>query len=126
MQRYRVIGDLLSFLVTGEETDGRYTTLETLVAPGGGPGPHVHADEEESFYVLQGSLTISIGDQTFQASSGDFVHIPRGTVHALKNGDTPAKLLATYTPAGPEQVFLELGELVDGQLPDPWTQGDSF
>jgi mannose-6-phosphate isomerase-like protein (cupin superfamily) len=49
---------------------GRYTTLEVLVAPGNGPGPHVHTAEEESLYVPQGSLTISIGNQTFQAYSG--------------------------------------------------------
>jgi quercetin dioxygenase-like cupin family protein len=121
-QAYRVFGDLFTFLVTGEETDGRYATLEVLVAPNNGPGPHTHAAEEETFYVLQGELTFSVGEQTFQASRGDFVHIPRGTVHAIKNGNTPAKLLATFTPAGPERAFLELGEPVEDQLPDPWTE----
>ncbi|MEZ4867944.1 MAG: hypothetical protein R3C14_41840 [Caldilineaceae bacterium] len=49
------------------------------------------------------------------------MHIPHGTVHAIKNGSAPAKLLATFTPAGPEQVFLKIGEPADAQLPDPWT-----
>jgi quercetin dioxygenase-like cupin family protein len=56
------------------------------------------------------------------ARSGDLVHIPRGTVHAFKNGQRPAKLLATFTPAGPETRFLEVCEPVDEHAPDPWLQ----
>lgn len=119
---YKVFGDLFTFLVTGEETDGRYATLEVLVAPGNGPGPHVHEAAEETFYVLAGHLTFSVGDETFQVASGDFVHIPRGMVHAFKNGNTPAKLLATFTPAGPEKEFQAVGEPVADQFADPWTQ----
>jgi quercetin dioxygenase-like cupin family protein len=49
-----VVGDVYRFLATGEETDGRYAMFEAVVSPGGGPPPHIHSREEESFYVLDG------------------------------------------------------------------------
>lgn len=111
---------LFTFLVGGEESGGQYTTMELLIPPGKGPGLHVHDNEEEQFYVLQGTLTYRVGDQTFQLSTGDFVHIPRGTPHGFTNGETPAKLLATFSPAGLEKAFQEMGERVEDQTHDPW------
>ncbi len=112
---------LFNFLVSGEESGGSYTTMELLVPPGKGPGLHVHDNEEEQFYVLEGELTYWVGDQTFHLSTGDFVHIPRGTAHGFMNGATPAKLLATFSPAGPEKFFKENGEPVQDPTHDPWS-----
>ncbi len=113
---------LFNFLISGEESGGSYTTMELLIPPGKGPGLHVHDNEEEQFYVLEGELTYSVGDQTFHLATGDFVHIPRGTMHGFTNGARPAKLLATFSPAGPEKFFKEMGEPVDDHMPDPWVQ----
>jgi quercetin dioxygenase-like cupin family protein len=80
----------------------------TSVMPGGGPPPHIHRREDESFYLLDGTLTLQAGGKTIHASPGDFVHIPRGTVHSFKNtGDAIAKLLVVATPAGVENFFAE-------------------
>ena len=73
-QAYWVMGDLFTYLVTGEESGGSSFTLEVNVGPGNGPPPHIHHREEEQFYVLEGELTFRVGDQTLQASTGDFVH----------------------------------------------------
>jgi quercetin dioxygenase-like cupin family protein len=119
-QAYYVMGSLFTNLVTGAESGGSYYTLEVIVGPGGGPPPHIHHREEEQFYVLEGELTYQVGDQTFQVSPGDFVHIPRETVHLFKNGPTQAKLLATFSPAGIEGFFREVGEPVqDRSAPLP-------
>jgi quercetin dioxygenase-like cupin family protein len=119
-QAYWVMGDLFTYLVTGEESGGSYFTLEAHVGPGNGPPPHIHHHEEEQFYILEGVLTLRVGDQTFQASAGDFVHIPRETVHSFKNGPTPARLLATFSPAGIEGFFQEVGDPVgDRSAPPP-------
>jgi uncharacterized cupin superfamily protein len=76
-----------------------------MVPPGGGPPPHLHHREEESFYLLQGTLTIEAAGRTFRASPGDFVHIPRGTVHSFRNdGKVDAKMLVTVSPAGPAGI----------------------
>ena len=95
-------GALVTFLVTGAQSNGACFIFEGVTPPAGGPPPHIHHRQEESFYLLQGTLTIQAGRQTFRASPGDFIHIPRGTVHSFKNdGNTDAKLLTTVSPAGP-------------------------
>jgi quercetin dioxygenase-like cupin family protein len=103
-------GDRVSFLATGADSHGSCFIIEGLVAPGGGPPPHIHHFEDESFYVLEGSATFFAGGQTIQAKPGDFIHVPRGTVHSIKNeGKVPARALIIISPAGPTgmQQFFE-------------------
>jgi quercetin dioxygenase-like cupin family protein len=103
-------GDRVSFLATGAETHGSCFIIEGLLAPGGGPPPHLHHYEDESFYVLEGNITFQAGGQTVHAKPGDFIHIPRGTVHSLKNeGTVPGRALTIISPAGPKgmQQFFE-------------------
>jgi quercetin dioxygenase-like cupin family protein len=102
-------GDLYSLLATGEETNNAFFQFEAIVPKDGGPPPHVHSREDESFYVVSGSLEILLGDETYQAKRGDFVYIPRGTVHRFKNvgGDTAVQLV-TFVPAGMEKFFQEV------------------
>lgn len=78
-------GDEITFLLTGADTDGAMLMVEISVPPEGGPPPHIHHNEEESFYIRQGELTILAGDRTLNVTAGDFVHIPRKTVHCFKN-----------------------------------------
>ena len=78
-------GDHYTFLVTGEESGGAYFALEALVPPGGGPPPHIHTREDETFYILDGEIEILLGDRTVMAGPSDFVNIPRGTVHRFRN-----------------------------------------
>ena len=96
-----VVGDVYRFLATGEDTGGRYALWEAIVPPGGGPPPHVHSREEEGFYVLEGEITIFIGDQRLIASAGMFANMPVGTPHSFKNeSDKPARMLILVVPAG--------------------------
>jgi quercetin dioxygenase-like cupin family protein len=118
-EAYWVMGTLFTYLVTGAESGSSYFTLIVDVGPEQGPPPHIHHLEDEQFYVLDGQLTYSVGDQTFQVSAGDFIHIPRGTVHSFKNGSKPSKLHATFAPAGIEGFFREVGERVDDRLKTP-------
>jgi quercetin dioxygenase-like cupin family protein/catechol 2,3-dioxygenase-like lactoylglutathione lyase family enzyme len=101
-------GDQVTFLITGAETGGTFFMAEVSVPPGGGPPPHVHSREEESFYLMQGALVIQVGEKTLNASPGDFVHLPRGVVHSFRNtGNVDAKFLVVVTPAGLEKFFEE-------------------
>ena len=114
-------GELMTFLITGDETDGAFFMAEVSVAQGGGTPPHIHHREDESFHVLEGTLTIQVGGQTITASAGDFAFLPRGIAHSFKNtGDSYAKALVLTTPAGLEGFFSEVFEpATDRSAPPP-------
>src|SRR3984893_11722206 len=89
-----VVGEVYRFLATGEDTDGRYALWEAIVPPGGGPPPHVHSREEEGFCILEGEITLQIGDERIAATAGMFANMPVGTPHSFTNeSDKPAKML---------------------------------
>jgi mannose-6-phosphate isomerase-like protein (cupin superfamily) len=105
-----VVGDVYRFLAMGEDTNGKYALWEAIVPPGGGPPPHVHSREEEGFYILEGEITLQIGDKRLVASAGMFANMPVGTPHSFKNeGSQPAKMLISVAPAGLEMMFFEFG-----------------
>jgi quercetin dioxygenase-like cupin family protein len=105
-----VVGDVYRFLATGEDTNGKYALWEAVVPPGGGPPPHVHSREEEGFYVLEGQITLTIGDRRLVACAGMFANMPVGTPHSFKNESSkPAKMLISVAPAGLEKMFFEFG-----------------
>ncbi len=108
---YDAFGCTWRFLVASSEANGSYTTMEIGVPPGVGPGLHLHEAEEEQFYVVEGELDYHVGDEAFTARAGDFIHIPRQTLHGFTNvGGEPAKLVATFGPGtGIEAVFREAG-----------------
>ncbi len=115
-----VVGDIYRFLATSEETGGRYSMFEATVLPGGGPPPHIHRREDETFYVLEGEITFQVGDERRVAKPGTFVHMPIGNLHAFKNEtNQPAKMLISFAPAGLEEMFFEVGkDLAEGETPD--------
>ena len=115
-----VVGDVYRFLVTGEETGGKYAVCEALVPPGGGPPPHVHSREDEIIQVLEGEYEIQLGDQTYQVKAGGLLHFPRYIPHAFRNvGRESGTTLWTVIPGGNfEKFFEELGALPAGGPPD--------
>ncbi len=105
-----IVGDVYRFLATGEDTSGKYAIWEAIVPPGGGPPPHIHSREEEGFYVLEGEITIQVGDERIVAKAGTFANMPVGSLHSFKNESyRTAKMLISVAPAGLEQMFLESG-----------------
>ena len=105
-----VVGDVYRFLATGADTNGKYAMWEAIVPPGGGPPPHVHSREEEGFYILEGEITIHLGEERIVATAGMFANMPVGTPHSFKNEtDRPAKMVISVAPAGLEQMFFEVG-----------------
>jgi quercetin dioxygenase-like cupin family protein len=118
-----VVGDTYRILISGKETAGVFATIDMLVPPGGGPGPHAHPNFEETFYVVEGEVEVRSEAGTYIARQGSYVAIPKGgIVHCFKNkSDKMAHLLCTVIPAGLEDMFLEIGKPVkyDEFLPPP-------
>jgi len=101
-------GDMYRFLVTGEQSGGAYFAMEALVPPGGGPPPHIHRNEDETFYIVEGRCDFRLGDDPITAGVGDFVNVPRGAVHCFHNAsDAPTRMILTFTPANIEKFFEE-------------------
>ncbi|HLT03177.1 MAG TPA: cupin domain-containing protein [Geminicoccaceae bacterium] len=111
----RVAGDVYRCLGTGACTEGSYTVVEAEVAPGGGPPLHMHAREEEGFFVLEGEIDFTAEGTTMRAGPGTYLNMPRTTPHSFRNNtDRPARLLILCAPAGIEQFFAA----ADGQPED--------
>jgi quercetin dioxygenase-like cupin family protein len=109
-----VAGNTYRILVTGKQTGNAFATIDMLVPPGGGPGPHSHADFQETFYVVDGEVEVKSEAGTYIAKKGSYVSVPKGgIVHAFKNkNDQIAHLLCTVVPSGLEEMFLEIGQPV--------------
>src|SRR4051794_36411329 len=81
----------LLFKVRGDEIDGSFDYFEIKVGYLEGPPVHTHPHQFETFHVLEGELTIKLGDDLVTAREGDFVMVPKGMVHTyanLKKGTT--------------------------------------
>lgn len=113
-------GDTLSFFgaltwvkATGEQTGGALGLLEHVVPPGAGSPWHVHHNEDECFYVLEGEILFIVGNeqQRITAGPGTYVFGPRDIPHGFRNdGAAPARMLLEVTPAGFDQFVLALAE----------------
>jgi mannose-6-phosphate isomerase-like protein (cupin superfamily) len=115
-------GGLVTFYALGEDTGGAFTLFEEALAPQERAMPHLHHEEDQAFYVLEGDHQFICDGRAFAAGAGSFVYVPRGTVHSYENvGTEPGRLLILSTPAGgTERLFLELGEpAAEGSSPPP-------
>lgn len=104
-----VVGDTYTIVVPGEQTAGRYTLIEMLIPPGGGPPPHRH-DFEEMFTILEGELELTFRGETTTARRGDTVNIPANAPHHFQNrSGEQIRLLCVCAPAGQDEFFREVG-----------------
>jgi mannose-6-phosphate isomerase-like protein (cupin superfamily) len=104
---------------TGEETNESFYLGEAVLEPGfPGPPPHRHRRLHDMFYVLHGTLTMRLGDETLELEPGSFVCAPPGVVHTFSNPrDTPVKILNFNTPAGWENYMRDLAAALAGGTP---------
>lgn len=87
------------FLATGDQTGGVFSLVDEQATRGESVPLHRHRDDMESFYVLEGELTLYIGDQPgVRAAAGSFAHIPGGTVHGFRIESETARYLILTTP----------------------------
>lgn len=105
------LGTRMYMKATGETTGGAFGLIEQELPPGFASPLHVHRAEDEPFYILEGEVTFTCGGDSFAASAGSFVFLPRGVAHGFEvTGGGPARLLQLNLPAGVERFFQEAGE----------------
>jgi quercetin dioxygenase-like cupin family protein len=92
-------GSLWTIKASAEQTGGRFSLIEELAPGGAGTPLHVHREDDETFYVLEGELTFYLeDDQPIPASAGSFVHVPGGAAHAFRVDSETARYLIITTP----------------------------
>ena len=104
---------------TGEDTDGSFYLGEAVIEPGfPGPPPHRHKQLHDMFYVLDGTLTVRLGEATLELDPGSFVCVPPGVVHTFSNtSEAPVRFLNFNTPGGWEHYMRDLAAALAAGAP---------
>jgi mannose-6-phosphate isomerase-like protein (cupin superfamily) len=115
------LGSLMTIKAGSEKTHGAFSLLEQLAPPSFEAPPHIHRQEDEAFYVLEGELRVTCGQAAWTLGPGGFVLLPRGIPHAFSVSDAgPAKLLQITSPGQFERFASEVGEPArERTLPPP-------
>ena len=98
------------------DTGGGFSMTEATLAPGfAGPPPHAHRAMTDSFYVLEGTIRVLVGETWVDAPAGAYVLAPPGTVHTFANpGEAPARVLNINSPGGWEEYMRDLAAILAG------------
>jgi quercetin dioxygenase-like cupin family protein len=103
--------------VAGAETGDAFSQIVTDDPRGSGPPLHLHHNEDETFYVIAGEVTVQVGDERIDLEAGDYLFAPRDIPHAYVVRSERARMLVTASPAGVEQFFVIHGLPVTGAEP---------
>ena len=115
------------FLALSEETKGAWSMFEVKEMPGYKTAWHRHNERDEAFYILEGVLTMKIGDRIGEYPAGSYIVVPRGTPHGQGNfGTVPTRVLLTFTPAGFDEFFRDRVELFKTVKPGDPTFAEKF
>jgi quercetin dioxygenase-like cupin family protein len=109
-ERLWFLGTLATIVVPGEASDGRIAVIDFLFPQGASPPLHTHP-QDESYIVLEGSLTIQAGEERFQLRPGGTALVPMGVPHTFRVDSDGARVLVLSTPAGLERMVR------DGSVP---------
>ena len=125
---YWWLGSLTLTKVGRDASQGAMDIVDHRVPPGYAPPLHVHRDQDEVFYIVEGRFAVTCGEQHWQAGPGSLVFLPRQIPHGFTVSDaTPGRTLLINVPAGFADVITELGEPAaelalpgpDVPMPDP-------
>jgi quercetin dioxygenase-like cupin family protein len=105
-------------LATGEQTDGRFCLTETRAEAGYASPFHVHHDDDEAIYVLEGRIDLYLGEDVHDGRAGSWFFMPREVPHGyFIREEGPARMLILNAPAGFDRFFHEHGQPVQDGPP---------
>src|SRR5579862_4829584 len=107
----------LGFKVSGQDTRGSLLLMEHVgLAKGGGPPRHLHYEQDEWFYVMEGEVVAEVGKERFRLKTCDSIFAPRNVPHAFVYvADKPGRLLIAFTPAGRMEAYFRDGHGFDAE-----------
>jgi len=110
----------VEFKLWGQDTGGALSVVEHPFPVGALVPPHLHTREDEYSIVTQGQIGFRSGDREVVLGAGGYITKPRGELHAMWNaGTVPARMIEIISPAGFENFFHELSELLSAAPPEP-------
>jgi quercetin dioxygenase-like cupin family protein len=119
-QRLDWIGQMeLAVILDSSATAGQLTLVEGKAGKGDASPVHVHTNDDEAFLLLEGSMTVWVGDQRVTLERGGVGFLPKGIPHAFRF-DSPSRALIITTPAGQEGFFRSVGWDLSEPKPDGW------
>jgi quercetin dioxygenase-like cupin family protein len=101
-------GALAEITVTAADTNGLLSIVEITEPPGTEAPLHVHHREDEGFYILEGEVTLYVGEETIEAGAGDFAWGPRDIPHRYRVGPNGCRMLFVCVPGGFENLVREM------------------
>jgi quercetin dioxygenase-like cupin family protein len=116
-----VVDNEVTIKISSRDTGGAFTVFEGRIMPFQGPPLHLHRDQDESWYVVEGEFKFEVDGQAIYASTGATVFAPRGSRHTFQNIGTAAGVIVTTVIPGGLDVFFEEIEAAAprGTAPDP-------
>ena len=106
--RWNALSSTWCLKLCGHDTGGAFALLEQTLEPGAGTPEHIHTEEDETLYILEGEADLWQSSQEHRVCAGTTIHLPRGTAHGLMAaGSRPCRILHILTPAGLENYFRE-------------------
>jgi quercetin dioxygenase-like cupin family protein len=117
--KVNILGIPMVIRIHGRDTGGVVSAVESHDVPGGGPPPHIHSREDETFQVIEGEYEFTVDGKSFVANKGTTIFAPRRIPHTYRyRGQAPGRLLCVITPAGFEGFFEAVGALTPQQQQD--------
>lgn len=114
------LGTLNRVVATAEDTGGTFGLMEQWAAHGFSPPLHVHHREDSALYLIEGAMTLRLGDDETTLAAGDFAYLPRDIPHTFRVDSDHAWFLEMVTPGGFEQFHLDASDPApSATLPPP-------
>ena len=109
---YKMKGVTLNTLdikISGKDTENDIAVFEqTGLTPNGGPPLHIHPNQDEWFYVIEGEYIFQVGEEKYSMKAGDTIFLPRKVAHAFIQLTEKGKMIVSYFPAGKMEDFFAL------------------
>ena len=118
------MGSLFEHLAGEGDTAGRFGVSVVTQPAGIAPPLHVHTEESEAFYLLDGGMRYRAGDDLLELAAGDFVHLPAGVPHGFRVGSGGVRYLALTVPGRLMSLYDEVGApATERRVPVPGQDG---
>lgn len=105
--------------VSMKDTNGDLTIFEYTGNQKGGPALHIHASQDEIFFIVQGEYLFQVGDDKYNLKAGDTIFLPRTVPHAFAQLTDSGKMFFLFQPSGKmEDFFRQLGNLTAMPTPE--------